>query len=79
MRNIGSIISTHNKNLLFPKQSDFGCNCRIKSDCPLDGKCLTPKIIYRADITNLSNNEKMFYIGQAETTFKERYNNHNRV
>ena len=75
-RNIGSIISSHNKNILNPKQDHFGCNCRVKADCPLEGKCLTPNIVYRADVYDLTNNESKFYIGLAETTFKERYNNH---
>ena len=82
-RNIGAIISSHNKNILHPKQDNFGCNCRVKADCPLEGKCLTPNVIYRADVcdltsneSDLTNNESKFYIGLAETTFKERYNNH---
>ena len=64
------------KNILNPKQDHFGCNCRVKADCPLEGKCLTPNIVYRADVYDLTNNESKFYIGLAETTFKERYNNH---
>jgi hypothetical protein len=39
MRNIGSIISSHNKNILNPKPKSFGCNCRIKAECPLNGAC----------------------------------------
>ena len=58
MRNIGSMISSHNKNILHPKQTSFGCNCRDKENCPLNGECLTPNIIYCADITT---NEHKFY------------------
>ena len=50
MNNISSILSTHNKNILNPKQTSFGCNCRSKDNCALGGECLTPKMIYRADI-----------------------------
>ena len=78
LRNIGSIISTHNRNILSPKQQSFGCNCRNKNECPLDGECQTPKVIYRADVTNSSNSEHKFYFGLADTTFKERYRNHTR-
>ena len=35
-------------------------------NCPLDNKCLTPNIIYEAQITNNTNGEHK----------KERYNNH---
>ena len=40
MSNISSILSTHNKNILNPKQTSFGCNCRNKDNCPLDCECL---------------------------------------
>ena len=54
----------------------FGCNCRQKTSCPLDNKCLTPKVVYKAEITTEVNQEKKIYIGLTETTFKERYRNH---
>ena len=34
MSNILSIISGHNKNLLNPTASQYGCNYRIREDCP---------------------------------------------
>ena len=79
MKNMDSIISVHNCNILNPKQKSFGCNCRKKDSCPLNDKCLTPKVIYRADVSNEDNNDQKFYFGLAETTFKERYNNHNEM
>ena len=44
MNNISSIISGHNKNLLNPNVTQYGCNCRIREDCPLQNQCLTPNI-----------------------------------
>ena len=41
-RNVKSIISGYNKQILHPKPQQYGCNCRDKSNCPLDNKCLTP-------------------------------------
>ena len=76
MKNIGSIISAQNRNILNPIVQSYGCNCRVKSSCPLNGECLTPKIIYRAEVSNDKNNEKKFYFGLADTPFKERYRNH---
>ena len=35
-----------------------------------------PNIIYEAQITNNINNECKKYLGAAETSFKERHNNH---
>ena len=55
-----------------------GCNCRSRNECPLQNKCLTPKIIYRANVENYTNDEKKFYYGVSETPFKERFRNHKR-
>ena len=59
MNNISSILSTHNKNILKPKQTSFGCNCRNKDNFPLDGECLTPNIINQEDI--LTDNDHKYY------------------
>ena len=32
LRNISSIMSSHNRNILSPKQQSFGCNCRVKNE-----------------------------------------------
>ena len=54
-----------------------GCNCRNRNNYPLDRKCLTPNIIYEAQITsNQPNNKQKVYIGAAKTDFKHRFNNH---
>ena len=74
--NVASILSAHNRNILYPKKSEFGCNCTSKTDFPLDSKCLTPNIVYQADIRNDSNDEKKFYLGVSETHFKEGFRNH---
>ena len=76
MKNMDSIISGHKHNILNPKQKSFGCNCRKKDSFPLNGECLTRKVIYRADVSTEANNDQKFYFGVAETSFKERYNNH---
>ena len=74
--NIDSVISSHNKNILYSDNTKYGCNCNDKNKCPLDNKCLTPKIVYRADITNDQTQEQKFYYGISDTPFKERYENH---
>ena len=58
-------------------ETEESCNCRNKNNCPLDGKCLTPNIIYEAQITsNQRNYKQKVYIGTAEIDFKHRFNNH---
>ena len=71
-----NILSGHNHSILIPKQKSIGCNCRKKDSCPLNGECLAPKVIHRPDVWNEANQK--FYFGSADTTFKERYNNHKR-
>ena len=75
-RNVKSIISGHNKQILHPKPPQYGCNCRDKNNCPLDNKCLTPQIVYQADVTNDTDDTYKYYLGLAETSFKDRYINH---
>ena len=73
---VKSIISSHNKQTLTPKTKQVGCICRVKNSFPLDNKCLTSQLIYQADVTNNLNDEYRYYLGPAETIFKERYSNH---
>jgi len=45
MPNMKTIIASHNKNILLnvpttTPQQPKECNCRNKTECPLDGKCL---------------------------------------
>ena len=58
MRNISSIIVSHNKSILRPKATEYGCNCRNEELCPLQNQCLTPKVIYEATVVNNKDNEK---------------------
>ena len=76
MGNVASVLSADNRNILYPKISKFGCDCRSKTDCPLDNKCLTPKIVYQADVRNNTNDEKKFCLGVSEIPLKEHFRNH---
>ena len=78
LRNISSIKSSHNRNILSPKQQSFGCNYRVKNESPLNGEYQTPSVIYRTDVVNNSNDEEKLYFGLTDTTFKERCRNYNR-
>ena len=77
MTNIAAIISSHNKQALKPKIESYGCNCRDRDGCPMENQCLTPQIVYRANVSNSKDNETKFYYGLTET-FKKRYGNHKR-
>ena len=80
MPNVKSIISCHNRKILRPsvnQQQEKYCNCIRKETCPMQGKCLTEKVIYQATMkTPEPNSTVKKYIGLCETTFKKRYANH---
>ena len=78
LRDISSIISSHNRNILSPKQQSFGCNCRVRNEYPLNGECQTSSGMYQADLVKHSNDKEKFYFTLSDTTFKENYRNHNR-
>ena len=62
LRNISSTIFSRNRNILWPKQKSFGCNCRVKNECPLNGGCQNPSVIYGADVINDSMMKKNFIL-----------------
>ena len=76
MPNMSSLISSHNKKVLGQtnKIEVKGCNCGRTTTCPLDGKCKTESMIYKAAVA--VGNTVSNYIGLASTMFKTRYNNH---
>ena len=76
-RNIISKVSSNNRRIINPPPTNHGCNCRNRSNCPLDNKCLTPSIVYRAIVSAIHKPDKK-YFGISETLFKDRYNNHGR-
>ena len=81
MDNTKNIISSHNNKIAnsYNKINGKACNCRNKSNCSLDNKCLTDKIVYKAEVeTNDGINElsTKVYFGISKPEFKSRYNNH---
>ena len=75
--NVKTRIAGNNKKIL---SHDSGepenmCNCRKKNECPVNNKCLTRGVIYKAEITD-KKGETNEYIGSTGNTFKERYNQH---
>ena len=79
MPNIKNIINTHNKKIIKPPKDNItrSCNCIRKHQCPLNEKCLTNNVLYKASITpNEENSKTKIYYGVSETAFKLRYANH---
>ena len=63
-KNLGSIISSHNKKVLGGQVEKAGCNCR-NPPCPLDGECLTEGLVYWANLKTLT---KIMHILAARPT-----------
>ena len=74
--NLGNIIKQDNSKILkgTPAPQLQQCNCRIKQNCPLNGRCLTSCIVYTATVT--TNFDTHTYYGLCEGEFKSRYYNH---
>ena len=71
-----SIISSHDKHILNACNTKYWFNCNNRDECPLENECLTPRIVYRADVTNNKTDEHKYYYGSSDTPFKERYENY---
>ena len=80
MPNMGTIIKRHNARIRGAGREDDNqprrCNCRKPEQCPLKGKCLTSKILYKATVVTDDTSAQKVYIGSTETPFKHRYANH---
>ena len=79
MSNVKSIITNHNTGIIRKSQpqdiSAENCNCRNKHACPLQNKCMSKDIVYKATINTGSTQDTKHYIGMTSNTFKERYRN----
>ena len=81
LKNVKSVIANHNNKILTqkpmpPTPSEKMCNCRNFNLCPLENKCLTKSIVYKASVTEENSNDTKVYIGSTSTTLKERFRNH---
>ena len=81
--NVKQTISNNNHRLLQlirmkeSSQDSKLCNCRLKKNsCPLDGKCLTKCVVYKATVTETTSINHESYIGLTENKFKTRSNLH---
>ena len=71
MTNVKNIIENHNKKIEKAEQNDKGktCNCRKKTDSPLNGECKTSAVIYQASVRDEKGGPQS-YVGLTEGEFK---------
>ena len=73
---MGPILSSHNKQKKKSNSTEYRCHCSNRDEWTLENKYLTPRIVYRADVTNNKTDEHKYYYGISDIPFKERYQNH---
>ena len=65
MSNMKNITNTHNKKIINPSKDNIArtCNCIRKHQFPLNEKCLTNHVLYKASITPTKEKSKtiIFY------------------
>ena len=80
MPSMGGIIKQHNARVCGVEEESGSqpkcCNCRNPERCPLNGHCLTSKIVYKATVEADGTSAPKTYVGSTETSFKQRYANH---
>ena len=77
-QNMSSIIKSYNKKVITKNVEELKpCNCRIKSECTLNGQCQVTSILYKYTILS-SDKPRKVYLGTAECHFMKRFYNHRR-
>ena len=75
-QNMSSMIKSHNKKVINKDVKESkSCNCRVKSECPLNGQCQVTDIIYKCTVL-LPDKSNKVYLGNAEGDCKKRFYNH---
>ena len=76
MKSMKNLIKQHSARVLKNQEHSEkrSCSCRVKDNCPFDGKCLQECIVYQANV--VTNNECKEYFETAEGEFKIRHNNY---
>ena len=73
---MSSMIKSHNKKVIKKSVKELrSCNCRVKSECPLDAQCQVTEIIYKCTVLSPIIPNKVC-LGTAEGDFKKRFYNH---
>ena len=75
MQNMSKIYKGHNSKIISTPCNQLTlCNCRVKGECPMDGKRQTIDAVHDCRVT--SPEPRKIYIGLAEGKWKHKYYNH---
>ena len=71
---MSSMIKSHNKKVINKGVKELkSCNCRVKFECPLNGRCQVINIMYKWTVLLSSDKPNKVYLGTAEGGFKKRF------
>ena len=74
-QNMSSMTKSHNKKVINKDVKELkSCNCRVKSECPLNGQCQVTAIIYKCTVLSPEKPNKL-YLGTAEGDPEKRFYN----
>ena len=80
MPNRGQAIARQNMKVLKPQAvpaPNLRCNCRGgATNCPVEGKCQTAGVIYRATVKEVNSGKEETYTGMTGRKFKDRLYEH---
>ena len=75
MNNMSKIIKGNNENVTSkPCDQRPKCNCKKKTECPMEGNCQVNEVVYKYDVTRPL--PKKEYLGLAEGEWKSRFHSH---
>ena len=76
-QNISQIIKGHNKKVTQIKRNhQLECNCRIKTECPLNGDCRKEDVIYKCTaLTTFQPKKEYLALVEGEYKRQRYYNN----
>ena len=73
---MSSMIKSYNKKVVNKDVKELkSCNCRVKSEYPLNGQCQVTDIIYKCTVLSPDKLNKG-YLWTAVGDFKKRFYNH---
>ena len=85
MPSMAQAVSRHNVKILsepstqqaVPAPAEPGCNCKDgPTSCPVQGKCQTESVVYRATVTETATGKIETYTGLTGGKFKDRWYKH---
>ena len=79
MQNMSSMIKSRNKKVINKDGKESKpCNCRVKSEYPLNGQCEVTDIIHKCTVISPDKPNKV-YLGTAEGDFKKWFYDHRKL